>query len=71
MKLLEVKSYNGYGTPTSTLRRLAAERLFHIADDPVTTEGRVELLHYVREQSISRTLHRFGNVLESGPGPTR
>lgn len=35
----------------------------HIADDPVTAEGRIELLHYLREQAISTTLHRHGNVL--------
>jgi RHH-type proline utilization regulon transcriptional repressor/proline dehydrogenase/delta 1-pyrroline-5-carboxylate dehydrogenase len=28
---------------------------------PVTTEGRVELLPFLREQSISITAHRFGN----------
>ncbi|NNF52946.1 MAG: bifunctional proline dehydrogenase/L-glutamate gamma-semialdehyde dehydrogenase [Acidimicrobiales bacterium] len=35
----------------------------HLADDPVTTDGRIELLHYLREQAISRTLHRYGNLL--------
>ena len=35
----------------------------HLADDPVTTNGRIELLHYLREQAISRTLHRYGNLL--------
>ena len=34
----------------------------HIADSAVTASGRIELQHYVREQAISRTLHRFGNV---------
>ena len=28
---------------------------------PVTTEGRVELLPFLREQSVSITAHRFGN----------
>jgi RHH-type proline utilization regulon transcriptional repressor/proline dehydrogenase/delta 1-pyrroline-5-carboxylate dehydrogenase len=35
----------------------------HIADEPVTTDGRIELLHYLREQSVSRTLHRYGNLV--------
>ena len=35
----------------------------HIAHAPVTAEGRVELLHYLREQAVSRTTHRYGNVL--------
>ena len=44
--------------------RAVANRLgLHIADDPVTSNGRVELLHYLKEQSVSRTLHRYGNLL--------
>ncbi|MEZ5375595.1 MAG: bifunctional proline dehydrogenase/L-glutamate gamma-semialdehyde dehydrogenase [Acidimicrobiales bacterium] len=30
---------------------------------PVVGNGRVELLHYLREQAVSRTLHRFGNLV--------
>ena len=30
---------------------------------PVTRAGRIELQHYVREQSLSVTLHRFGNLV--------
>ncbi|MBC7518477.1 MAG: bifunctional proline dehydrogenase/L-glutamate gamma-semialdehyde dehydrogenase [Microbacteriaceae bacterium] len=32
-----------------------------IYSQPVTTEGRIELLPFLREQSISITAHRFGN----------
>ena len=43
--------------------RTEANRLeVHVADSPVTASGRIELQHYVREQAVSRTLHRFGNV---------
>jgi RHH-type proline utilization regulon transcriptional repressor/proline dehydrogenase/delta 1-pyrroline-5-carboxylate dehydrogenase len=45
------------------LRSEAQARELHLADDPVTADGRQELLHYLREQSVSRTLHRHGNVL--------
>ncbi len=31
---------------------------------PVLAEGRIELLWYVREQSISRDYHRYGNLGE-------
>lgn len=43
---------------------LEAARLanIHVADDPVTANGGVEMLHYLREQTISRTRHRFGNM---------
>lgn len=45
------------------LRELARRRDLHVAADPVTSEGRIELLHYLKEQAISRTLHRYGNLL--------
>jgi RHH-type proline utilization regulon transcriptional repressor/proline dehydrogenase/delta 1-pyrroline-5-carboxylate dehydrogenase len=45
------------------LRAAAASHDIHLADDPVTADGRRELLHYLREQAISRTRHRYGNVV--------
>ncbi len=54
------------GAASGELRMAAAEHLVHLADGPVTANGRVELLHYLREQAVARTLHRFGNVLEAG-----
>ena len=47
----------------SELREAANAAGAHIADDAVTTNGRIELLHYLREQAVSRTLHRYGNLL--------
>ena len=34
-----------------------------VASAPVVGGGRVEMLHYLREQAISETLHRFGNLV--------
>jgi RHH-type proline utilization regulon transcriptional repressor/proline dehydrogenase/delta 1-pyrroline-5-carboxylate dehydrogenase len=51
------------GLAEPDLRSAAFEAGVHYADDPVTTDGRIELLHYLREQAISRTTHRYGNVL--------
>ncbi len=51
------------GTCSPELRATANEAGVHIADDPVTAEGRIELLHYLREQAVTRTTHRYGNVL--------
>jgi len=45
------------------LRRAATAAEIHLADQPVTANGRIELLHYLREQAVSRTLHRYGNLL--------
>jgi len=34
----------------------------HLASAQVVAAGKIELQHYVREQAISETLHRFGNL---------
>ena len=60
---LDVERVRLVGTCSHELRVAANEAGIHIADDPVTAEGRIELLHYLREQSISRSAHRYGNVL--------
>ncbi len=44
------------------VRRAAAEAMIFIADAPVLTEGRIELLWYVQEQSVSFDYHRYGNL---------
>jgi len=44
------------------VRAAAAEAFVFIADNPVLAEGRVELLWYLREQSISYDYHRYGNL---------
>ena len=42
----------------------AAHRAGIVVDDsPVVDHGRIELLRWVREQAVSRTRHRYGNVL--------
>ena len=45
-----------------TIRTAAAEALQYVADAPVSMHGRVELLWYLREQSISHVYHRYGNL---------
>jgi RHH-type proline utilization regulon transcriptional repressor/proline dehydrogenase/delta 1-pyrroline-5-carboxylate dehydrogenase len=49
--------------PTESEYRHAVDTAVHFATAPVSRFGRVELLHLVREQAISRTLHRFGNLI--------
>lgn len=48
------------------LRATAHAAGLTLDDAPVVAQGRVELLHWLREQAISRTLHRYGNI----PGPS-
>ncbi len=49
------------GDAPGLLRELAAEDITLI-DDPVLATGRRELLPLLREQAISRTMHRFGQM---------
>jgi RHH-type proline utilization regulon transcriptional repressor/proline dehydrogenase/delta 1-pyrroline-5-carboxylate dehydrogenase len=49
--------------PTPVLEAARETGLF-VAAAPVLAEGRIELLWYVREQSISRDYHRYGNLGE-------
>ena len=60
---LGVERVRHLGVVPAIVRDTAAELGIHVVDGDVTTDGRIELLHYLREQAISTTLHRHGNVL--------
>ena len=45
------------------LRRAANDAPIQLIDWEVISNGRIELLHYLREQSISETTHRYGNII--------
>src|SRR6266542_1803 len=54
-----------YGAPervAPVVRQAAAETGLCIVSAPVLAEGRVELLWYVQEQSVSFDYHRYGNL---------
>ena len=53
--------YAGDRAPEAVLRAVGESGVF-IARAPVLTEGRIELLWYLREQSISYDYHRYGNL---------
>ena len=46
--------------PSESLLRAANEANLPVHDEPVLANGRLELLHYLREQAISETRHRHG-----------
>ncbi len=60
---LNVERVRVVGTCSRELRAAANAAGVHMADDPVTADGRIELLNYLREQSVTRTTHRYGNIL--------
>ena len=64
---LGVERIRVLGDADDGIRRAANTAGVHLATDPVTTSGRLELLHYLREQAVSRTLHRFGNLVGEPP----
>jgi len=44
------------------VRKAADDQFVYVADSPVSTSGRIELLWYVREQSLCVDYHRYGNL---------
>ena len=48
--------------PTQALQQAASESFCHVDFAPVLTNGRFELLHYLREVAISFDYHRYGNL---------
>ncbi len=60
---LGVERMRVIGPAGDGLREAARAAGVHVADDPVTGSGRIEMLHYLREQAISRTMHRYGNLI--------
>jgi RHH-type transcriptional regulator, proline utilization regulon repressor / proline dehydrogenase / delta 1-pyrroline-5-carboxylate dehydrogenase len=46
------------------VRRAAADVSLYLADTPVSSHGRLELLWYLQEQSLSVNYHRYGNLGE-------
>ena len=55
--------------PVSIAARAAANGAgLTVIDAPVLANGRLELRWYLREQTVSRVLHRYGSVPESRTG---
>ncbi len=48
--------------PSKQLLEAAAHSATYIVHDPVLANGRLELLHYTREVSLSFDYHRYGNL---------
>lgn len=55
------------GVAPRELLPVAAKHAVHVAPVPVLGSGRRELLHYVREQSLSVSYHRYGSLGERTP----
>ncbi|HUR78563.1 MAG TPA: bifunctional proline dehydrogenase/L-glutamate gamma-semialdehyde dehydrogenase [Acidimicrobiales bacterium] len=62
LKTLHPAKVRVLGAVSDAVYQACDEHGIPIDDAPVVRAGRVELLRWVREQSISRTMHRYGNV---------
>ena len=66
--LAEMDSYERVRTCSASLSdefyKRAAVLGKHVASNPVLAEGRLELLHYLKEQSVSYEYHRYGSITE-------
>ena len=47
------------------LRRVLNMAGINVVDVPVLANGRLELRYYLREQALSQTIHRYGNILRT------
>src|SRR5437016_13165371 len=53
------------GPLSTALRRALNAAGISVIDAPVLANGRLELRYYLREQALSQTVHRYGNVLKT------
>ena len=64
--IVEIEQYERVRTCTADLPDAlyikAAEVGKHIADNNPIAEGRLELLHYLKEQSVTYEYHRYGSI---------
>lgn len=52
------------GAVSDQLRRAMHEAGIAVIDAPVLANGRLELRWYLREQVVSQTMHRYGNLIQ-------
>lgn len=61
-RLSQFERVRAFSRVSRTAIEAANEAHVHLVDSPALLHGRLELRHYVREQSVTQTLHRYGNV---------
>lgn len=49
-------------SPSPEIQEAISQNICHLNIAPVMANGRLELLHYLREVSVSRDYHRYGNL---------
>ena len=62
MDQAHIKRVRMLSEPSPALKKAAGEIATYIDHSPVLANGRLELLHYLREISLSISYHRYGNL---------
>jgi len=62
VKFERIRSFTA-DIPDSLYKKAAELGLYIVTDKPVV-EGRIEILHYLKEQSIAYEYHRYGSIIE-------
>lgn len=62
IKAGHVKRIRTLEEPTQEMKEAAAVSTTYIDHAPVLANGRIELLHYLREMALSADYHRYGNL---------
>jgi RHH-type proline utilization regulon transcriptional repressor/proline dehydrogenase/delta 1-pyrroline-5-carboxylate dehydrogenase len=60
--MLRVERIRFLHSPNISLYEAVAQHALYIAREPFMEHGRIELMHYFIEQSISDSFHRYGNL---------
>jgi RHH-type proline utilization regulon transcriptional repressor/proline dehydrogenase/delta 1-pyrroline-5-carboxylate dehydrogenase len=53
------------GSLSTALHRVLNAAGISVVDVPVLANGRLELRYYLREQALSQTIHRYGNLMKT------
>lgn len=53
-----------FGDVSPAIRQAAIEQHVPIIECPIVASGRLELRHFMLEQAISQTMHRYGNIYQ-------
>ncbi len=64
LKSRSAKRVRFLSRPSSALRKALVELSCYTTIAPVLANGRIELLRYLREQTLSNSYHRYGNLGE-------
>jgi RHH-type proline utilization regulon transcriptional repressor/proline dehydrogenase/delta 1-pyrroline-5-carboxylate dehydrogenase len=63
-----VERLRAWRPPDRAVREAAADASIAVIEAPVLASGRLELRWYLREQTISRVRHRYGNIMSRAAG---